>query len=496
MYPEVYLQVSFGGTKLSEYSTTTTSLLITVPPGSQSSQLLVQTLTSQTIYNNIIYLIPYLISVNQSLISTSQSSLQITGDFFQSNPGPTKQKIYFGDIEILADVLSMNEISFTTPSGIVSRKDIRAYSYQREVFSNALSFSYNRPTVISFTQNQTETNVITIEGSDFGISSSLLSVTNNNNINFNFTFLSVNNTQLIAILPNTIITNIYNIFVDTQQTVDPLYLNLQPTILPISAIAPVTGGPILVIGYFLRYNTIYAGNATIKCNSIDENNYPARMICTVPMGAGRFQVHSESALVSTNNKTSNYVNTNYVYPSIVNVNPKVYFENNETIFTIFGNNFIDIDFVWKINNEVCNVTQVNTRNATCTLTPKINANTTVNPISIFVSVSGLADYSNYTLSYYTKPCLNDCSSHGQCNYTVAVCQCDQGYQGSDCSEQTPTTTSGTTTTVTTTTTGTTTTGATTTGATTTDINSSNQLSFNFILTALLLIIVITTTLNK
>ena len=51
----------------------------------------------------------------------------------------------------------------------------------------------------------------------------------------------------------------------------------------------------------------------------------------------------------------------------------------------------------------------------------------------------------FKISIPDKNCLVECSSHGSCNFEIGLCQCDEGYYGDSCEENTTVTRTETTT---------------------------------------------------
>ncbi|EFA76193.1 hypothetical protein PPL_10410 [Heterostelium album PN500] len=476
MVPSQYLSITWNTQPIS-FNSTAKSLNFTVPAGSTETNLQVLVSSSSVFSTNVI-LVPYLTSVGQESIDTYAGVyFVIKGDFFTSNNEQYLTTI-FGDISVACQVISGNLCQLSTPQGILTDRRIRMFSQLRGVYSNTLTFQYNSPTITSYTQDDNNAIVITISGTNFGSSAFLLKMTDLGNVNVDTIFTSVSDSEIVAQLPTTILNNNYTILVDSKQADVSLNLNLKSNITSVSVI-PVTGGNITVVGTFLISTPIYLNGEQLECESESKENFPATLICIVSSGAGSFVVY---------NPTSNKYSSGYLAPTITDINPKLYFKNQPVNFTITGDNFINIDLVLKINNEECAVTQINTNNLICTITPSGEADSKNNLVSVYVSVSDQETFNNDTLFYYTRPCLNDCSSHGQCNYTNAICKCDKGYTGLDCSEPTLNTTTDTSTstssTTSTTGTSTTTTSSTTSTpgtSTTGDLSSSNNLSISIIL---------------
>ncbi|EFA86340.1 immunoglobulin E-set domain-containing protein [Heterostelium album PN500] len=481
MYSVMYLVTLWKLVRI-PFSVTPNSLSFTLPPLSTNSKVQV-TFTNGQVYADInIVIMPNIVSVSHTVINTNAGLLlTMLGDFFLANPG---YKIKMGDALMTPNIISMSELTFTTPQGIQTNKTIRAVDTTKNLYSNFITFQYTPPKFSALSFNNTVTNIITIQGNNFGNSSSLINITDTQSNPLNATILSVSDYVITAQLSSTISKGVFTLAVDSQIATSPIKLNLPPSIISIES-PPVTGGNITIVGNYLQSSSVIFSSEEydeefLDCIDIGLENYPATRVCEVFSGVGEFEVFAQSIFQGTFFSSSSKSSI-YQGPTIEDINPKFYFENKTVEFTITGDNFVNSTLVITVNDEECVATDVTTTSITCSITPSSVAKNAINPVPVFVSVKDQGVFNNNTLSYYEKECLNNCSTHGTCNYSTAICKCDDGYQGTDCSELIPTTSTTSTTTATTTD---------TTSTTTTGLNSSNHLTINILISILSLIAIV------
>ncbi|KAN0003314.1 hypothetical protein ACTFIZ_009460 [Dictyostelium cf. discoideum] len=415
-----------------------------LPAGVKSGELLIESPGYKSA-SSIFYLTPVITSINPKSFDTQTSNtLTITGVYFES-VDPISQKtnnlqVFVDNTVLLSVLVDLKTILITISPGVGSGHEVKVSLNQTRV-SNIETFTYFPPTISNRVQSD---NQFEVSGDYFGTNSQDNKVYYNN-ILIDSKLSSTGNIQF------TLLDNFSNgeLYIQVGNQKSNIVLTvLTPIITSISKKPYVDGSSVITVSgrYFsnLNYQTQQPTPMTfefsldndpsisnvLSCNYINSISYSCKFT-TVGFGNANLVATKtdESTSLKSNTFSISYQEPKviqstslfYQVPGLINITVESYSPNSLQVFVS--------------NSECTNPIVLLNKQIQCNYNADVPPNTDGKSLNITVisnQMVGINEVFYYNSRY---ECPNNCSNHGTCNFINGQCQCSNGWQSNDCSQE-------------------------------------------------------------
>eukprot|EP01132_Coremiostelium_polycephalum_P001089 gene1089-1380_t len=385
-----------------------------------------------------VYLVPVITSITPNVIPSTGSKVTISGLYFekQSYGTPNQFKVIDRNTERVLESTEIgdNMVEYYISSGIGKDHQISLMVGDRQ--SENQLFSFQPPDITSYSVKD---GVLTLSGSNFGNDvSSAYFILNNKEIGAPE---SISDTMATKILPSEAYNGKLYIVVGEQAS-NPIVLELTPYLESLSPKPSLKGGLVsLVNKFFIQFNDFGEPitpiiitsdhpsiNLTEKCTyNIKES--PLVINCTFPPGTGRFNLNAKIG----NSIKSNNLSTSYIEPSIQWASSIFYQEGGQ--ITIGGDNFAETGLQVFVEDQECtNPKLLSEERIQCFYNGLVPPKSDGKSLGVKVIVDEVSSSNSVFRYKEKKECKTPCVK-GTCDSESGVCICEQGYTGSDCSQE-------------------------------------------------------------
>ncbi|KAN0003315.1 hypothetical protein ACTFIZ_009461 [Dictyostelium cf. discoideum] len=415
-----------------------------LPAGVKSGELLIESPGYKSA-SSIFYLTPVVTSINPKSFDTQTSNtLTITGVYFES-VDPISQKtnnlqVFVDNTVLLSVLVDLKTILITISPGVGSGHEVKVSLNQTRV-SNIETFTYFPPTISNRVQSD---NQFEVSGDYFGTNSQDNKVYYNN-ILIDSKLSSTGNIQF------TLLDNFSNgeLYIQVGNQKSNIVLTvLTPIITSISKKPYVDGSSVITVSgrYFsnLNYQTQQPTPMTfefsldndpsisnvLSCNYINSISYSCKF---TTFGFGNANLVATKTDESTSLKSNTFsisyqepkviqsTSLFYQVPGLINITVESYSPNSLQVFVS--------------NSECTNPIVLLNKQIQCNYNADVPPNTDGKSLNITVisnQMVGINEVFYYNSRY---ECPNSCSNHGLCNFVNGQCQCSNGWQSNDCSQE-------------------------------------------------------------
>ncbi|KAK5576312.1 hypothetical protein RB653_007453 [Dictyostelium firmibasis] len=387
-------------------------------------------------------LTPYISTISKQMLDTvASTTITLTGRYFESKTFETTNTIVaVGDGYTLPTssfkLLNPQTMEVYINGGFGGGHTLSVLVGSRS--SNAVTYSFFAPELLSITQDGSE---VTVVGRNFSTDSSLTVLT-----------YGVYQPNLALITSNTIIFDLSSVarngdvyVVVSKQKSNTLTLNLTPSLNAEILPKPNINGPtpITITGSYLYkvdalgknvgldfyYQLTTVENTPAKvldCSSTVENTF----VCSMVSGYGYFNIY---AISNGAIKTNVISGLEYVSPIVGNVS-SIYYKEPGYVKVNVSNIAIGQTKITIGGDDCSSISIIDSNSAQCYFQANALYPQGKSSLNLSVVSAGLSGYNDNAFVYLPLySCPNDCSGHGTCDKKTGLCHCEKNWNLTDCS---------------------------------------------------------------